>query len=96
MEEVKMLFKFYESISSDPTIRPTHVSIYGALLHLYNLNGFRNPVNIYRKEVMRLAKISGFATFHKCITYLKLLGYVEYLPSYEPSIPSKVHLTNLP
>jgi hypothetical protein len=66
-----------------------------ALFQLYNLNGFRNPVSIYRKRVMEVAKISGLATFHKCIKDLHGFGYIQYLPSYNPAIESQVNLLKL-
>lgn len=95
MGEIKELTSFYEAIRDDPRIGPTHISLYMALFQLYNLNGFRNPVNICRKSVMGIAKISGFATFHKCIKDLKTFGYVQYLPSYDPALHSQVNLLKL-
>jgi hypothetical protein len=95
MEEIKELTSFYEAIWNDPRIGPTHISLYMALFQLYNLNGFRNPVHICRKRVMEIAKISGFATFHKCIKDLCTFGYVQYSPSYDPTLHSQVNLLKL-
>jgi hypothetical protein len=92
MGEIKELTGFYEAIQDDPRIGSTHISLYMALFQLYNLNGFRNPINICRKKVMEVAKISGTATFHKCIKDLHELGYIQYLPSYNPAICSQVNL----
>jgi hypothetical protein len=95
MNEIKELSRFYETIRNDPRIGTSHISLYMALFQLYNLNRFRNPLNIYRKEVMALAKISGLGTFHRCIKDLNQYGYLEYCPSYNPSIQSQVILLNV-
>jgi hypothetical protein len=91
MGEIKELTSFYESIRDDPRIGTTHISLYMALFQLYNLNGFRNPINICRKKVMEVAKISGLATFHKCIKHLNEFGYIRYKPSYDPRVGSEVY-----
>jgi replication initiation and membrane attachment protein DnaB len=94
MGEVKELTRFFNAIREDPRIGTSHISLYMAFFQIYNLNGLKNPVNFSRKRVMELAKISGFATFHKCLTDLSGLGCIEYFPSFNPSIPSKVNLLN--
>lgn len=92
MREVKELTRFYQAIQHDARVGPSHISLYMALFQLYNLNSFNNPVNISRKEVMGIAKIRGFATFHKCICDLSEFGYIQYFPSYNTAIPSQVNL----
>jgi hypothetical protein len=95
MEEVKELTRFYNAIQNDARIGSSHISLYMALFQLYNLNGFKNPIDIYRKGVMRIAKIRGIATFHKCINDLTAFGYIEYLPSYDSAKLSQVNLIQL-
>jgi hypothetical protein len=56
------------------------------------LNGFQNPIEITRTSVMEVAKISGLATYHKCIKDLNDFGYILYKPSYNPAISSQVFL----
>ena len=92
MEEVKELTSFYSAIRDDPRIGATHVSLYMALFQFYNLNQFRNPVKITRGAVMAAAKINGIATYHRCIKDLANFGYIQYLPSYNPSINTQVRL----
>lgn len=93
--EVKELTDFYAAIKDDNRIGACHISLYMALFQLYNLNRFCNPVRISRSSVMDLAKIGGFATYHKCIKDLNAYGYIRYLPSYHPGIKSEVYLRNL-
>jgi hypothetical protein len=95
MGEVKELTRFYNAIRNDPRISIGHISLYMALFQLYNLNGFRNPINVNRKKLMEIAKISSFATFHKVIYDLNELRYIEYAPSYNPAICSTVNLLEL-
>ncbi len=92
MEEVKELTCFFVAIREDHRIGPSHVSLYMALFQLYNLNQFQNPVKITRTTVMDAAKISGFATYHKCIKDLVNFGYIHYVPSFNPAICSEVYL----
>ena len=92
MEQVKELTNFYSAIKSDPRIGTTHISLYMALFQFYNLNRLTNPILITRTAVMEVAKISGLATYHKCMKDLVEFGYIEYQPSYNPSISSQVVL----
>ncbi len=95
MGEIKELTSFYEAIRDDPRIGATHISLYMALFQLYNLNGFKNPISICRKKVMEVAKISGLATYHKCMRDLVEFGYIQYEPSYNPAINSQVRLLKI-
>jgi replication initiation and membrane attachment protein DnaB len=92
MGEIKELTSFYEAILDDPRIGPTHISLYMALFQLYNVNGLENPVEINRHQVMRVAKINGIATYHKCIQNLEDFGYIRYRSSFNPAIKSQVFL----
>ena len=95
MEEVRELTNFYAVIGDDPRIGATHISLYMALFQFYNLNGFQNPVEITRASVMKVAKINGIATFHKCIKDLADYGYIQYKPSCNPAINSQVLICEL-
>lgn len=90
MQEVKELTSFFEAIREDAIIGTSHISLYMALFQTYNLHGFQNPVSITRSQIMTVAKISGLATYHKCIKDLAALGYIKYEPSFNPGIGSKV------
>ncbi len=41
---------------------------------------------------MEVSKISGLATYHKCIKDLNDFGYIKYNPSYDPAISSQAYL----
>jgi len=92
MEQVKELTSFYSAIKSDPRIGTKHISLYMALFQFYNLNKLSNPILITRTAIMEVAKISGLATYHKCMRDLVEYGYIQYEPSYNPAISSQVRL----
>ena len=95
MGEVKKLTRFFSAIKEDPRIGATHISLYMALFQFYNLNDFQNPVSIIRYAVMDAAKIRGLATYHKCMRDLVECGYIQYEPSFNPVVSSKVCLLKI-
>jgi len=68
------------------------ISLYMALFQFYNLNRLANPIAITRTSVMEVAKIRGLATYHKCMRDLVECGYIQYEPSFNPGVSSKVYL----
>jgi hypothetical protein len=94
MNYIKHLNGFFEKVSNDKTLNPTHVSLYIALFQFWNCNRFKNPISISRNEVMRISKISSKATYHKCLKNLHSLGYLNYEPSFNPFKGSHVYFFN--
>lgn len=95
MNYIKHLTGFFEKVSKDFELNPTHISLYMAVFQLWNQNRFQNPIGISRDELMRISKISSTATFHKCIKELSKKGYVIYSPSYNPFKGSTLEVINL-
>ena len=95
MNYIKHLTGFFEKVSIDFELNPTHISLYMAIFQLWNQNRFQNPIGISRDELMRISKISSTATFHKCIKELSTKGYVIYNPSYNPFKGSTLEVINL-
>lgn len=94
MDNSKVIYGFMEMVREDPRIGPSHISLYISILYYYKIRGCRMPVSIYSKELMRQAKISGMATYLKCMRDLNELGYIRYIPSYNPVLGSLVYLLN--
>ncbi|RTL60109.1 MAG: hypothetical protein EKK37_04505 [Sphingobacteriales bacterium] len=92
MEYFPPLTDFYRAIADDPRIGSTHISIYMALLHQWNLNGGHNPVKIERSCIMKAAKINARQTYNKCINELQDYGYIRYEPAPNGSVNSRVFL----
>lgn len=94
MNYIKHLTGFFEKVSNDRQLNPTHISLYMSLFQFWNYNRFKNPISISRDEIMRISKISSKATYHKCLKALHTQGYIKYEPSYNPFKGSHVFLFN--
>ncbi|CAM3777003.1 hypothetical protein FLGE108171_14700 [Flavobacterium gelidilacus] len=84
MNYIKHLTAFFDRIIPDSELNPTHVSLYMALFHAWNINRFINPISITRDEMMRISKICSKATYHKCMRDLNDKKLIKYEPSYNP------------
>ena len=94
MNYIKHLTGFFDRVSKDRVLNPTHISLYIALFQFWNCNRFKNPISVSRDELMRISKISSKAIYHKCLKNLHSLGYINYEPSYNPYKGSLVYLFN--
>ena len=95
MNYIKHLTGFFIRIASEETIYPTHISLYLALFQSWNINRFKNPIAISRDEMMKTSRIASKATYHKCIKELQNMGFIDYIPSYNPYSGSEVILHDL-
>ena len=95
MNYIKHLTGFFEKVSADYDLNPTHISLYMAIFQLWNQNRFQNPISISRDELMRISKIASTATYHKCMKDLTERGYVIYKPSFNPFKGSILEVCNL-
>jgi hypothetical protein len=92
MNYIKHLSGFFEKVSKDDRLNPTHISLYVSLFQFWNTYRFHNPISISRNEAMKVSKISSKVTYHKCIRELHEFGYLRYEPSYNPFKGSLVYL----
>jgi hypothetical protein len=81
-----------DKVGEDHRIGPTHISLFLAILYFYRKQEYAMPIYVYRKELMKQAKISSFGTYHKGMRDLKLYGYIGHVPSYNPVLGSLVYL----
>ena len=95
MNYIKHLTGFFIRIANEEIIYPTHISLYLALFQSWNVNRFKNPITISRDEMMKASRIASKATYHKCIKELELMGFIQYLPSYNPYSGTEVIIHNL-
>ncbi|WP_348800401.1 transcriptional regulator [Flavobacterium adhaerens] len=95
MNYIKHLSGFFQKISYDTDLNPTHVSLYMALFQTWNVNRFQNPISITRNEMMRISKIYSKATYHKCINELHQKEYIKYEPSHNPFKGSLIYVNSL-
>ena len=89
-----ILSDFFKAIENDPRIGVSHISLYCAILQFSEVPDDGLPVPIVSYELMKVAKISGLGTYHRCIRDLHSYGYIRYQPSYNHRKKSKVYLLN--
>ena len=94
MNYIKHLTGFFNKIGDENKLNPTHISLYLALFQCWNVNRFKNPTGISREEIMKASKINSNATYHKCMKELQSLGFIEYLPTFNPHSSSNVNMIN--
>jgi hypothetical protein len=82
MKSIPELIEFFIAIREDSRISPVHISLFMAIMQHWNDNDCKNPICVFSHELMKLAKISGVATYHKSIRELDEYGYIKYEPSY--------------
>jgi hypothetical protein len=93
MEQFNILSGFLGKAAHDNRLLPTHISLYIAMLSMWEQSRFNIPFRITRKELMHLSKLASTATYHKCLKELVSYGYVNYEPSYNHYKGSQVFLT---
>jgi hypothetical protein len=94
MNYIKHLTGFFNKINDEANLNPTHISLYLALFQCWNVNRFKNPTGISREEIMKASKINSKATYHKCMKELESLGFMEYVPTFNPHSCSNVIMVN--
>lgn len=94
MNYIKHLNKAMQQFYEDDRLLSTHISLYIALFQVWNQNRFANPVSIIRTEIMKAAKINSLSTYTKCLRQLHDWQYIEYIPSHNPAIGSRVNFYN--
>lgn len=91
MNELGCLSDFFETIATDARISITHVGIYAALLEYRIQKGYINPIQVFSREIMSIAKLSSSMTYHKCVRQLSEYGYIRYEPSFSRTKGSKIY-----
>lgn len=95
MNYIKHLTAFFEKVSQDYDLNPTHISLYVALFQSWNSKRFQNPITISRVDMMRTSKIGSLTMYHNCLKKLDDKGYIKYEPSNNPFKGSLVHIIEL-
>jgi hypothetical protein len=94
MQELQQLADFYDATAEDVRIGVSHICLYMALLHEWNMASLQNPIHIKRISLMKNARISR-KTYNKCMKELQEYGYIKYEPSSNPYEKSRVYLNRL-
>jgi SOS-response transcriptional repressor LexA len=89
----QQMILFYRMMASDERLRPQHVCLYFAILSMASEDGGTGAVAVTRRELMENSRLTSKATYHRCIQQLQRFGYIQYYPSYNPSLGSRVVLS---
>jgi len=65
MDQINPLTQFFKAIEKDQRISITPIGIFAALLQFRTNKGNINPIKAYRHEIMKTAKTTGPATYHR-------------------------------
>ncbi|TFF37658.1 hypothetical protein [Mucilaginibacter psychrotolerans] len=81
--ETSEFLLLYSKITDDPRVNVWHISLYTYILSLWQKSGFKKQLKVSRKQLMKGAHFGSITTYHKCISKLKELEYITYLPTYD-------------
>ena len=81
-----------KAIQKHKGLSPFHISLYTAMLSLWQEQQYNTPFRVTRSKLMATSGIRSPATYHKCLK--KLIGseYIIYEPSFDKHIASRVIL----
>lgn len=92
---IKIYLLAYERIYHDYRLTTTHVSLYFALLHYYNLSRFSKKFIVARSQLKTQSKIKSDGTYSKALSALVEFGYIRYLKSNSPHVGSLFSVVDL-
>lgn len=78
-----IILSLYSKIAADERVNVWHISLYTFILLLWQKNGYQNHLNVSRRQLMVGAHFRSKSTYHKCISQLKDLEYIAYMPTYD-------------
>jgi hypothetical protein len=73
---------FLDKTMDDNRISNIHIGLFVILVYMFSKQGYQGPLVVFAKMVMKEAKISSTATYHKLIRELHDYGYLQYKPSF--------------
>ena len=91
MDALQSLLAFFQAIAHDNRIRPMHIAVFTTLLQYRIGKGCINPITVYSRDVMAIAKISKATTYCRCLSELGEYGYIGYKPSFKKNQPSSIY-----
>jgi hypothetical protein len=92
MLELATLSKLQTNIAEDPRVTVWHISLYNALLNIWQQTGFEKQIKVTRKILMAKAHFGSTSTYHKCLNKLIELNYISYNPTYDCYKGSRIEI----
>ena len=93
MNYISHLNTILEKFSNDDKLNATHISLYMALFHHWNLYRFPKEFYINKQEIMKLSKIGSNPTYHRCMKEMTAWKYFKYMSSHNPYKGSKIRMS---
>lgn len=81
-----------DRLVGDNRLHASHVSLFFALLIVQGRQGMANPFVVSRELLMELSKVGSTRTYHRCIRDMVAYGYIQYVPTYNSFLGTKVYL----
>lgn len=92
MNYIRHLNHVLEQFYADKRILPRHICMYIALFHIWNKLRFPKVIQIFRSELMPLAKLGSLKYYHLTLQELDEWGYIRYHPSKSAYKGSEVYI----
>ena len=86
------LQNFLSAAAEDHRIHPAHISLYVMLFYFWKQQQYINPIDMCRDELMKRSKITGRATYQRCLRELDQIGYIKYVPSFNRFANSRMYM----
>lgn len=77
---------------SELDLSSNHISVYNALFLIWNETKFDTELSINRNDVMKLSKIGSANTYTAIMHKLHEVKIINYKPSYNPLVGSKIEM----
>ena len=81
-----------KAIQKHKGLGPYHISLYTAMLSLWQEQQYSTPFRVTRSRLMATSGIRSPATYHKCLKELIGSEYIIYEPSFDKHIASRITL----
>ena len=81
-----------KAIQKHKGLSPFHISLYTAMLSLWQEQQYNTPFRVTRSKLMATSGIRSPATYHKCLKELIKEEYIIYEPSFDKHIASRITL----
>jgi hypothetical protein len=79
-----------KAIQQHKGLNPFHISLYTAMLSLWQEQQYKTPFRVTRSRLMATSGIRSPATYHKCLKVLIAKEYIIYEPSFDKHIASRI------
>ncbi|MDH7459873.1 hypothetical protein QEG73_01245 [Chitinophagaceae bacterium 26-R-25] len=90
MDIDKLVYEFMQVAREDPSIGPSHISLYLTIVFLYQQRNRKMPIEIRAQQLMDGAKIRSTCTFYKHLKNLVDKRFIYYQPSHSPTMGSLI------